>query len=483
MSGSSLGREAGAALRWNGWAAGVTLVSQLLQLALLARWLPPAEFGLAAVALAAVGFAQGFSDLGLAHALVQKPRVEERTWSSAAWACGLTGLVLFVAVGAFSPALETLLRLPGLTVPAFVAALLLPFAGASAVFQADLQRRLRFSRVAGVEIMAACASLLVALVWAWLRPEAMALVAGQIALVAIRCLGFFALSPLAILRAFPRASDLRSLASFGFYQMGERALTYAASNLDRLIVARLLGPAAAGIYTVASQIALRPLALLGPFVLRTLFPLLARMEEKERQASSFLRSITVLSPAAALAYTLLFGLADPLVRLVLGSGWEQAAPLLRILSALGFLWMISNPLGSLMLAQGRARAGFWITALVLAVNALAVWTGARFGLPGAALGMLAATAALLPLDFILLRRWAGLAPFSMAAAAFWPLPAALASLAVMHFLAGAGGLPPFAELALKGMAGVVVFFAVAFLHQGRRMRETWTELRTKLRDP
>jgi hypothetical protein len=145
--------------------------------------------------------------------------------------------------------------------------------------------------------------------------------------------------------------------------------------------------------------------------------------------------------------------------------------------------MISNPLGSLMLAQGRARAGFWITALVLAVNALAVWTGARFGLPGAALGMLAATAALLPLDFILLRRWAGLAPFSMAAAAFWPLPAALASLAAMHFLAGAGGLPLFAELALKGMVGVVVFFAVAFLHQGRRMRETWTELRTKLRDP
>ncbi|HAO98498.1 MAG TPA: colanic acid exporter [Fibrobacteres bacterium] len=477
----SLAREAGSAMRWNAVAAGATLLSQLLQLVVLARWLSPAEFGLASTAISIAGFAQGLTDLGLTNALVQRVQIGEKAWASALWACVLGGLVLFVGLTAVSSGFEHLLHLQGLVPLLCVAALTLPFAGPGLVFQADLQRRLSFKRLASAEILAALASLTVALGWGLWRREAMALVAGQVALLAVRCgmLGVFS-----SLRPFPRLSwdDLRPLATFGTYQMGERVLNYASGNLDRLLVARLLGASAAGYYTVASQIALRPLALLGPFVFRTLFPLFARLqEEKERLASSLLRSLSLLAFLSAGLYALLFGLAGSLCRIVLGEGWAPAVPVLWILTGLGFLWAVSNPLASLTLALGRAGTGFWINVLTLAMNTAAVLIGSSHGLRGVAWGMVISVALTMPLDLYLARKWIGVPPLRMTLAMGWALPFAAASALVMQLFSKWDlDLNRWTELVVKALIGVVVFAASSWLLQQKRVREAVLEIVAKL---
>ncbi len=420
----SLGREAGSALRWNAAGVSASLLSQFFQILILARLLPPDQFGLASTALAIAGFAGGFADLGLSNGLVQHPQVEKKTWAGAVWASVFAGSVLFGLLAASASGLAAMLHLQGLAPLVCAAGLIVPFTGTAAIFQAHRQRELRFTRVAMADLFAAFASLAAALGWVFWRREAAALIVGQIALYAVRCLTLCA--PRIFLSGFPDWKSLRPLVSFGGYQMGERALNYAAGNMDRLIVARILGAGAAGYYTVASQIALRPLALLAPFVFRTLFPLLSRLrEEGDRLASSFLRAVSLLGFLAAPAFALLFALATPLSRWVLGAGWGPVAPLLRVLAVLGFIWTMSQPLGSVTLALGKARVSFWFNALMLAVNAAAVWCGARFGLMGAAWGMLTAALILLPLDFYLVRRWLGISPARFAAAAFFPTPGRL----------------------------------------------------------
>jgi len=477
----SLGREAGKAMRWNAAAAGATLLSQFFQLIVLARWLSPAEFGLAATAISIAGFAQGLTDFGLTNALVQRVNIEEKAWATALWACLLGGVLLFAGLSAASPICERLLHLKGLTPLLCFAAFSLLWAGPASVFQADLQRRLSFSRLATAEIIAAVASLSAALGWALWRREAMALVAGQVALIAVRCISLGLVSPL---RPAPRLrfSDLRPLASFGTYQMGERVLNYASGNLDRLLVARLLGAAAAGYYTVASQIALRPLALLAPFVFRTLFPLFARLqEEKERLAFSLIRTLSLLSLLSAGLYALLFGLASPLAHLVLGGGWGPTVPVLRVLTGVGFLWAVSTPLTSLTLALGRAGAGFWINVLALAMNGTAVLIGSRYGLKGVAWGMVVSVALSMPVDFILARRWVGIAPGRMLWAMGWAVPlAVLASLAMQTFGVRGSGFHFGLELGLKGILGCAVFAVAAWIFQRSRVREALAELHAKL---
>jgi O-antigen/teichoic acid export membrane protein len=475
-----LGREAGVALRWNVLAAGASVFSQLAQILFLARWLTPTEFGLAAAALAVTAFVAGFADLGLTNALVQRENHGVKAWASAWWASAAAGAILCVVLLAAAPRVGAALHLEGMTPLLWVAAFSLPWFGPAAVFQAHLQRNLRLRGLAIAETVAAVLSLAVALAWAWWQPTAMALVAGQIALAVAR---FLALGAASTLRPALRLrwAELRPLAGFGGYQLAERITAHALANLDRLVVARLLGPAAAGFYFMASQIALKPGALLGPFTARILLPLLARMRgDRQRTASSYLRSMALLSLPSALIYALLFGLAAPLLALVLGPGWEPAVPVLRMLSVAGFLLVLGNALGNLALALGHAGIVFWLSLIVLVARIAAIAVGARYGLEGIAAALLIVTALSMPLDFLLPRLWLGIDFGALARAGGWTLLPAVVSAAGTTLLTARLALPPLVETLLGGAAGCLLFALAAWLFHRNLLRTVLRELADKL---
>lgn len=476
----SLGRAAGIALRWNGAAALMTLGSQLAQILVLARWLTPADFGLAGTVLGVTAFLSALSDLGLTNALVQRDTLSQRAWAGAWWASAAAGALLAAGLAFAAPHLETSLRMPGTTMLLWAAAFSLPWFGPASVYQAHLQRHLRLKRLASVEIFAAAIGLMVALSWAWWRREPMALVAGQIGLSVARFGGLAAVSSLRVLQR-PRWAELRVLVGFGGFQLAERVASHALGNLDRLMVARFLGPSAAGYYYMASQIALKPAALLGPFTARTLLPLLSRIRgDRTRTAYSYLRTISLLSFSAAIVYTLLFGLATPLVALVLGPAWGPAVAPLRFLAAAGFLMVLGNALGNLTLALGRAGTGFWVVVVVLVARLGAIAVGAPFGLVGVAAALFAVTAASLVLDGLLPKVWLGIRIRELVRAGGWTLPASLVSGAAMVGLCAWMHLPALAETVIGGIAGCALFALIAGVTQGARVRESVRELADKL---
>ncbi len=475
-----LGRAAGVAVRWNGAAALVALVSQLAQIFVLARWLSPAEFGLAAAALAVVTFVAGLSDLGLTNALVHRDVLTRKAWASAWWASLIAGVVLLAASLATASLLENLLHLPGLAALIVFAAVIIPASGPASVYQAHLQRHLRFRRLAVVEIVAALLGLGVALAWAWFRREALALMAGQVVHALARCLALALVSPL---RPAPRLcwAELRPVAGYSGYQLAERVAAHALTSLDRLLVARFLGPAAAGYYFMASQIAFKPLALLGPFTARTLLPLLARIRaERARTASSYLRTLSSLSLPSAIVYMLLFGLATPLVGLVLGPGWEPAVPVLQILCLVGFLMVPGNALGNLTMALGRAGISFWSAALVLVARLVAIPVGARYGLEGVAAAILVVTLLSLIVDYVLPRLWLGVGAGALTRAAGWTVPPAVAGGGTMFVLVAWLQASAIVEITVAGTAGLVVFLFLARLLARNSLNSTVSELIDKL---
>ncbi|HLU69414.1 MAG TPA: lipopolysaccharide biosynthesis protein [Fibrobacteria bacterium] len=476
-----LGRAAGVAVRWNGAAALVTLVSQLAQIFVLARWLSPAEFGLAAAALAVITFVAGLSGLGLTNALIHRDVLTRKAWASAWWASLVAGLVLLAGSLATATLLENLLRLPGLAALIVFAAVVIPVSGPSSVYQAHLQRHLRFRRLATVEIVAALLGLVVALVWAWFRREALALVAGQVVHALVRGLALAFASPL---RPAPRLrwAELRPVAGYSGYQLAERVAAHALTSFDRLLVARFLGPAAAGYYFMASQIAFKPVALLGPFTARTLLPLLARIRaERARTASSYLRALSSLSLPSAIIYMLLFGLAAPLVAWVLGPGWEPSVPVLQILCLAGFLMVPGNVLGNLTMALGRAGVSFWTGALLLAARLVAIPVGARYGLEGVAAALLVVTLLSLTVDYVLPRLWLGVGAGALTRAAGWAVPPAVAGGGVMlGVVAWLGGASTFVELGVAGTAGLATFLLCARLLAGDALKSAVFELVDKL---
>src|SRR5436189_145876 len=90
-------------LVWIGGGKVVYAGLRLLVLAILARLLSPADFGIVGAALVVVGFSAIFSQLGLAPAIVQRPVLERRHLEAAFSASVLFGLLLGVLLWVSAP--------------------------------------------------------------------------------------------------------------------------------------------------------------------------------------------------------------------------------------------------------------------------------------------------------------------------------------------------------------------------------------------
>jgi O-antigen/teichoic acid export membrane protein len=137
------------------WRMASLIVQGLLHLmvgVVLARLLPPADFGLAALALIVIGFAAMVSDVGVGAAVIQRLVVTTAhlrvaftlsVLAGVVIAAGLFGIAPLVALLAKSPAVSPVLRVQSIV---FIAT------GVGTVARAQLQRRLDFRRLFAVDL-------------------------------------------------------------------------------------------------------------------------------------------------------------------------------------------------------------------------------------------------------------------------------------------------------------------------------------------
>src|SRR3989442_10950460 len=100
-------------LVWIGGGKVVYAGLRLLVLAILARLLSPADFGIVGAALVVVGFSAIFSQLGLAPAIVQRPVLERRHLEAPFSASVLFGLLLGVLLRVPAPFAARFFHLAG----------------------------------------------------------------------------------------------------------------------------------------------------------------------------------------------------------------------------------------------------------------------------------------------------------------------------------------------------------------------------------
>jgi O-antigen/teichoic acid export membrane protein len=93
----SLKRQAAGGVFWNLMNSGTIAVLQFAYLAVLARLVTKADFGLAALAAVVAGFARVWVDLGLGNAIVQRQQLTRDQLSTILWiGVGMGALVWLV---------------------------------------------------------------------------------------------------------------------------------------------------------------------------------------------------------------------------------------------------------------------------------------------------------------------------------------------------------------------------------------------------
>jgi PST family polysaccharide transporter len=264
----------------------------------------------------------------------------------------------------------------------------------------------------------------------------------------------------------------REVLGYGRYVFGEIMLWFISVNVDDLLVGRLLGAPALGVYKVGFSTAVMPANSVGALT-RVAFPAFARVrEDLPLLRRAFLRSTEYCVLLGAPVFALIGVLADPLVATVYGERWAEAAPVLAVLAPYSVLWVAATMVGDLMKAMGAVRAMFWINAGRAVLLVAALLLAVRWGVLGVAFAVLGVAIVTRAVQFHLVARLLGLGAADYART-FGPALGASAAAAalVLALRAALPPLHPVADLGLHSAVGSAAYLLVLWLVSRARLLE------------
>lgn len=340
-------------LRWTFAARPVVEIVLLGSIVVLARLVPPAEFGRYAVAVVAMELGT-LPAAGVTAALVQRPEIGRKDLQAGAALAWLTGIaVAVITLVAATTIVDSIFgartaELVRITAPGSLVAAL------AAVPSAVLQRRLSFGRLSLIDLFTTTSRAAISIVLAVAGLKGEALVLGALIGGLGGALLTFAWAPAAIPRLHRAAT--RRLVDYG----GPTALAAVAwvgfRNCDYAIVAARLGALQTGYYFRAYNLGVEYQKKVSQVTTSVGFPVLSRAEtpeEMDRLRTHMVRTLTVvLFPL--LAFLAL--VAPVFIPWLFGPEWAPATVPTQILAVGGASTLVIDAIGATLMADGRARA-------------------------------------------------------------------------------------------------------------------------------
>lgn len=355
----------------------------------LARLLTPAEYGLMAMLLVFLFFAQCFTDAGLSAGLIQRKEITPDDETSVFYLNVAAAVVLAGALCLISPLVARFYGQAVLAPMLCLSALGLVVSSLGIVQTALLTRHVDFATQARVGLVTVMVSGSVGVGMACYGWGAWSLVGQYL------CQALASTSLLCAWGGWRPAGRfrwgcIRSLWPFSSRLLASGVLNTVSDNLYTLVIGRLYQPAELGFYWRASTLAMLPAFSVAGATQRVVFPLFSRMQGETEQLRQGLRRI--LRVITALHFPVMAGLAvvaEPLVRCLLTEKWLPCVPYFRILCLVGMLYPLHALHLNVLTAQGRSDLFFRLEVVkkVLAVGLLVATF--RWGVGAMVAGILA----------------------------------------------------------------------------------------------
>ncbi|RCW76036.1 lipopolysaccharide biosynthesis protein [Pseudorhodoferax soli] len=456
----------------------VSVVFSLASTAVLARLLSPEDFGVLAMVLSVTAFVAVFKDFGLSAAAVQKGSLLTALQASNLfWLNLAAGVALSVLVATAAPLAGWIFGNPALVPATMLISISFVLTSLGSQHGAMLQSRLQFKRKALADVVGALASLLVAVVLAFQGHSYWSLVWGTIAGAAATSLLLILLVTLRIQRP-QRGQGVRSLLQFGGHVTAFEFVNYFHRNLDNILIGRVWGAEALGIYSRAYQLLMFPITNLRTPISAVAFSAMSRLRDEPEKFRayylkvSFLLALTSMPLVAFLAVA-----AEQVIGLLLGERWLAAVPIFQALAVTAFIQPVASLRGLVSLASGRSR-DYLLLGVINAVVVCAAFVAALpWGPFGVAVGYGVAVYALLYPTLRLAFRQTGIQMGDFWRSIRLPVATSLVASCLASAIGGLAALESVSHivmLSVQAVAFVVAWvMAIAVLPGGwKALRET-----------
>ncbi len=368
---------------------------------ILARLLAPSDFGLLGIAMLSITILETFSQTGFQSALIQKKKEAEEYLDTAWTALAIRGFILCGILFLAAPLIAGFFKSPAAVwvIRAIAAStLLVGFRNIGIIY---FRKDLDFKKEFAFDFSGTVVDVAVSVVLALVLRNVWALVIGGLLGNVVRLAVSYMIHPYRP-KLILDGARFKTLFGFGKWILGSTVLVFLVTQGDDILLGRLLGVTALGVYQMAYLISNLPATEITHIVSQVMFPAYSKLQDDaEALKTAFLMTITAVSFISIPLSIAIFLLIPEFTYVFLGAKWEAIIAPSRILAIAGGIRSVSAIWGSIYVAKGIPAVAFRKNILRFIVTFAPIYfLTMEYGISGTSIAVLAGIIVSITYDFL-----------------------------------------------------------------------------------
>ncbi|MDT0593661.1 lipopolysaccharide biosynthesis protein [Glaciecola petra] len=443
----------------------------------LARLLGPEEFGLFALAAVVVSICSILVDSGLGGALIKKSNISKEDYETVfvfnvLVSVLLTFLLILISdsFGKFYDSNELSTLLKALSVVLIVKAL-------SIVQMTKLTKELKFKPQAKIVLLSYLISLIVACVLAFYGYGYWALVWQQIIEASLTAIMFIIYA-----NYFPKfkfnTKSFKDLYSFGLKLMLASFIKTIYQQTATLIIGKRFDPGTVGLFNQANKIIELYVNAISAIIDKASFPILVKQLEKNGDLTEDLKRLLITSCFLSFfAISVIGGMSDSIVIVLLGDKWLEAAWMLEILSLCGVFIVVESVTRSGLKSLGKAGKILQLEIIKRSFSIFILILAANFGLAYILWALVINSAIGAFLNVIAISKYTGYKISTQLANIAVPLSSGFCVYLILKYLKGIVEVNIFAELFTLVALTALLYIGMGYLSKSKEIIELLSSIK------
>lgn len=451
---------------------GTKMCLQVCSVAVLARLLTPADFGLVAMVAVFTGLVALFQDLGLSMATVQRAKITHHQVSTLFWINIALSTGLMCVGMAISPFVAWLYGEPELVMLTIAISATFLCGGIGVQHVALLRRQMRFKALAVAQISGECFGLVVGITMAVLGAGYWSLVVMGGATVLGNSLCAFWMS--GWLPGRPRRGiDIMPMIKYGGALTGTNLMTFINRQYDNVLIGAVWGAGPLGVYAKAYGLLYQPIKQINRPLSSVAITALSKLQDDPKRYRTYFKKgnqalMFVGMPVVGACY---IG-TEAIVAVLLGEQWGAAVPIFRYLAPAAFVGTTYTATAWAYLSLGLTGRQFRWRVVDTICTVCVVSLGVPYGPEGVAIALSCAVVLLRPFALYYCFKATPLTIMDFISAAWIPFTATMVVVAGMSaFWRGSEWIDnPFLRLFIEVPTfGALYILLVCLLPGGRQI--------------
>ena len=331
------------------------ILCQVIVLVLLARLMPPSEYGLIALASIVVALGMLFRDMGTSAAIIQKENLSNQLINAVFLLNMGLGLFICIFLLMLAPFFSIYFSQDKLFGVIVFLSFTFPILSLATTQKTLMERDSNFKILAFIECFSIIFSTLICIATAYFG--------GGVYSIVVQAL-FNALISTILIIYFSNWSffsckikdfkNIKEILGFSSNLFAFNLVNYSYRNADKYILGKSVSTAILGAYDLAYKVMLFPIQSLTSVLSRAFFPIFSELQNNDKKFNELFIKNTIL--ISILSFPMLAGLMalnEDFVNFVFGKEWGLVASILLWLCPVGMIQALGSSTGTVLMAKGR----------------------------------------------------------------------------------------------------------------------------------